>query len=160
MARQSIYGDGPWDEENAAVPQRTRIFERTPQQTLSGSLYELAPGADGQRLHMHYGIDEMFFVLSGSPRLRGAHGPEQLSPGDVVQCPEGREGMHAFDNPGEEPARILAVSARRFPDLLVYPETGVAWIATRNPDFGPPDDGDPGIIARFQLPPEAPETAG
>lgn len=31
---------------------------------------------------------------------------------------------------------------------------GVAWVATRNPDFPAPEQGDPGIIARFELPPE------
>jgi len=154
MARQSIYGDGQWDEEVESLRLRSRAFERSREQMLSGTLYELAPGSPGHRLHMHYGIEEMFFVLGGSPTLRTGDGEERLAPGDVVYCPEGRPGLHTFTNPTDEPARILAVSARRSPDVLVYPEDGDAWVATRNPDFPAPEKGDPGIIARFSLPPE------
>ena len=48
---------------------------------------------------------------------------------------------------------ILAISAGSFPDVVAYPEHGYAWVATRDPD---PDllakGGDPGIIARFEIP--------
>jgi uncharacterized cupin superfamily protein len=102
---------------------------------------------------MHFGAEEMFFVLSGRPVLRNLDGVEELSPGDFVFCPEGRPGLHTFSNPGEEPARILAISAGGFPDVVAYPEDGYAWVATRDPD---PEllarGGDPGIIARFEIP--------
>ncbi len=133
---------------------RTRVFARQVDDVLSASLYELLPGSPGDRLHMHCGIEEMFFVLSGTPTLRNGQTEEQLAPGDVVHCPEGRDGLHTFVNPTSQPAQILAVSPRRFPDVLVYPEQGIAWVATRNPDFPAPDEGDPGIIARFELPAE------
>jgi len=99
---------------------------------------------------MHYGIEEMFFVLRGTPVLRNGQTGEQLAPGDVVHCPEGRAGLHTFSNPTDQPV----LSSRRSPDLLVYPEEGVAWVATRNPDFPAPEHGDPGIIARLELSPE------
>ena len=152
MARQSFLGDEPWDAEREELRLRTRFFARRVDDQLSASLLELLPESPGDRLHMHYGIEEMFFVLSGTPILRNGETEEQLEPGDVVHCPEGRPGLHTFTNPGSRPARILAVSSRRSPDLLVYPEQGVAWVATRNPDFPAPDVGDPGIIARFELP--------
>jgi hypothetical protein len=44
-------------------------------------------------------------------------------------------------------------SAGSFPDVVAYPEHGYAWVATRDPD---PEllarGGDPGIIARFEIP--------
>ena len=77
----------------------------------------------------------------------------ELAPGDFVFCPEGRAGLHTFSNPTEEPAQILAISAGGFPDVVAYPEDGYAWVATRDPD---PEllarGGDPGIIARFEIP--------
>src|SRR5262249_22611188 len=77
----------------------------------------------------------------------------QLSPGDFVFCPEGRAGLHAFRNPTDEPARILAMSAGSFPDVVAYPEHGYAWVATRDPDPALlARGGDPGIIARFEVP--------
>ena len=104
---------------------------------------------------MHFGAEEMFFVLSGRPVFRGPEGTEELATGDYVFCPEGRAGLHVFSNPGDEPARILATSAGSFPDVVAYPEHGYAWVATRDPD---PEllaqGGDPGIIARFEIPVE------
>jgi mannose-6-phosphate isomerase-like protein (cupin superfamily) len=64
----------------------------------------------GFSLHMHYGAEEMFFFVSGTPTLRNGKTEEQLSPGDVVYCPEGIEGLHTFMNPTNEPARLLATS--------------------------------------------------
>ena len=103
---------------------------------------------------MHYGVEEMFFVLSGTPTVRTPEGEEQLSPGDVVYFPEGPDGLHDFSNPTGEPARLLAISSKRFPDVVAYPERGVAWVATRHPERPVPEGGDSGIIARFDLPPD------
>src|SRR6266853_3314105 len=77
---------------------------------------------------------------------------EEVSPGDVVYFPEGRDGLHTFSNPTDEPVRMLGISTKRFPDVLVYPERGVAWVATRHPERPVPEGGDEGVIARFELP--------
>ncbi len=154
MARQSFLGDQPWHETHKELALRTRVFERAPDHLLSGSLHELDPGSPGFRLHMHYGAEEMFFVLSGAPTLRTGAGEEQLAPGDVVHCPEGRERLHTFTNATDEPVRPLAISAGRFPDVVAYPEHGIGWVATRNPDFPASSAEDPGIVTRFDLPRE------
>jgi len=91
--------------------------------------------------------------LSGRPLFRNQRGKEELTPGDFVFCPEGRAGLHTFSNPTEERARILAISAGSFPDVVAYPEHGYAWVATRDPDSELlARGGDPGIIARFEIP--------
>lgn len=152
--KAELLSDEPWDELHEDLQVRTRVFDRRVDDTLSASLYELLPGSPGFRLHMHYGAEEMFFVLSGTPTFRNGQTDEQLAPGDVVHCPEGLDGLHTFTNRTSEPARILALSAGRFPDVVAYPEHGIAWVATRNPDF-PADEGtDKGIITRFDLPVE------
>jgi uncharacterized cupin superfamily protein len=101
---------------------------------LGASLIELLPGAPGGPLHMHYGVEEMFFVLAGTPSVRRPEGEEALRPGDVVYFPEGRDGLHDFSNPADQPARVIGISTKRFPDVLAYPERGVAWVATRHPE--------------------------
>ena len=101
---------------------------------------------------MHYGVEEMFFVLAGTPTVRTPEGEEQLSPGDVVYFPEGPDGLHDFSNPTDRPVRLLGVSTKRFPDVLAYPERGVGWVATRHPERPVPEGGDEGVIARFELP--------
>jgi uncharacterized cupin superfamily protein len=152
MARESFLTDELWDEVHDEHRVRSRSFGRPPGSMMGASLHELLPGSPGFRLHMHYGAEEMFFVLSGRPILRNGQTEEQLEAGDVVFCAEGRAGLHTFTNPTGEPVRILAVSAGRFPDVVAYPEHGYAWVATRDPELPPPAGGDPGIIARFGLP--------
>jgi uncharacterized cupin superfamily protein len=152
MNRQNLFSDA-WDGENEEAGTRHRIFWRPDDARMGATLYELASHAPEMRIHMHFGAEEMFFVLSGRPVFRNQHGKEELAPGDFVFCPEGRAGLHTFSNPTEEPAQILAISAGSFPDVVAYPEHGYAWVATRDPD---PEllarGGDPGIIARFEIP--------
>ena len=154
MTRQNLFSD-QWDGEDEETGTQRQVFWRPDDAQLGATLYEFAPGKPEDRLHMHYGAEEMFFVLSGRPSFRSPRGREELAPGDFVFCPEGRTGLHTFSNPTDEPARVLAISAASFPDVVAYPEHGYAWVATRDPD---PDQlakgGDPGIIARFEIPVE------
>jgi uncharacterized cupin superfamily protein len=152
MTRQNLFSD-VWDGETDEAGARQRVFWRPDDARLGATLYELAPGTPESRIHMHFGAEEMFFVLSGRPVLRSRLGTETLAPGDFVFCPEGRAGLHTFSNPTDEAAEILAISAGSFPDVVAYPEHGYAWVATRNPDPGLlAKGGDPGIIARFEIP--------
>lgn len=152
MTRQNLFSDA-WDGDDEEARTRHRVFWRPDDARMGATLYELAPNAPDLRMHMHFGAEEMFFVLRGRPVLRNQHGKEELVPGDFVFCPDGRAGLHAFSNPTEEPAQILAISSGSFPDVVAYPEDGYAWVATRDPD---PKllarGGDPGIIARFEIP--------
>jgi uncharacterized cupin superfamily protein len=155
MQRLNFLDDEPWDEVSDQDGQRVRWFGHPLGTNMLGaSLIELLPEAPGGPLHMHYGLEEMFFVLSGTPTVRLSEGEEQLSPGDVVYFPEGPDGLHTFSNPTEEPARLIGISTKRFPDIVANPEQGVAWVATRHPERPVPEGGDRGIIARFELPPD------
>jgi|SRR6187549_172117 len=152
MKRQNLYADAPWDSDERGDETGTvhRTFWRPDHARMGATLWDLSPGARGVRMHMHYGAEEMFFVLSGRPVFRGWKGEEeQLEPGDFVFCPEGRAGLHTFKNPHDEPVRLLAISAGSFPDVVAYPEHHYAWVATRDPDL--PPDGDPGIVVRFDF---------
>ena len=150
MTRQNLFS-GEWDGEDEEFRTRHRAFWRPDGARMGATLYELAPGAPETRMHMHFGAEETFFVLSGRPRFRSPQGEEMLAPGDVVFCPEGRAGLHTFSNPTDAPVELLAISAGSFPDVVAYPEDGYAWVATRDPDQLA-KGGDPGIIARFEIP--------
>jgi uncharacterized cupin superfamily protein len=122
VERLNFLDDDPWDEVDEADRTRRRWFGHPlGAEKLGASLIDLGPRAPDSPLHMHYGVEEMFFVLSGTPTLRTPAGEEQLSPGDVVYFPEGPDGLHTFSNSSDEPARILGVSSKRFPDVVAYP---------------------------------------
>jgi uncharacterized cupin superfamily protein len=155
MRRLNFFANAPWDEVHDERGTRVRWFGHPfGADKLGASLWEFQPGTSGGPLHMHYGVEEMFFVLKGTPTVRTPAGEETLAPGDVVYFPEGRAGLHDFSNPSGEPARLLAISTKRFPDVVAYPERGVAWVATRHPERPLAEGADEGVIARFDLPPE------
>jgi uncharacterized cupin superfamily protein len=153
MQRLNFLDDQPWDEDDDKYRTRARWFGHPFRaDKLGASLRELLPGAPAGPLHMHYGVEEMFFVLNGTPLVRTPEGEETLAPGDVVYFPEGTAGLHDFSNPTDEPVRLIAISTKRFPDVVAYPEWGVAWVATRHPERPVGEGADKGIIARFDIP--------
>ena len=77
MNRQNLFSD-EWDGENEEGGTRHRIFWRPDDARMGATLYELVPDAPEMRMHMHFGAEEMFFVLSGRPVLRNHDGEEKL----------------------------------------------------------------------------------
>ena len=155
MQRQNLFADAPWDAEGTPPGLSRRVFWRPDDARMGATLYELDPGYDGDRIHMHYGREEMFFVLGGRITVRNLEGEEELAAGDFLFCPEGRAGLHAFSNQHDGPARILAMSSATYPEVVAYPEEEFAWVTTRVPELPPGDD--PGIVARFEFQPERPD---
>jgi mannose-6-phosphate isomerase-like protein (cupin superfamily) len=73
MTRQNLFSD-TWDGADEEDGTRRRVFWRPDYARMGATLYELAPSASGMRMHMHFGAEEMFFVLSGRPVLRNQDG--------------------------------------------------------------------------------------
>ncbi len=151
MSRPNVFeGEFQMDRQEMGVRGRM-VARQAGARELGGSVYELAPGASGFNLHAHYGNEELFVVLRGTPTLRTAGSEEQLATGDVVACPRGREGMHTIANPSSEPALVLAVSTANTPDVVLYEESGTVGVATRHPFAPVPEGGDEGIVGMFRL---------
>ena len=66
-------------ETTVEVGTRHRVFWRPDDARMGATLYELAPGTPESRMHMHYGAEEMFFVLRGRPQFRNENGVEHFS---------------------------------------------------------------------------------
>jgi uncharacterized cupin superfamily protein len=150
MARPNVFdGDFQMVREESGVSGRF-VGAQAGARELGASVYELAPGASGMNMHAHYGNEEMFVVLRGAPTLRTLDGEEPLRTGDVVSCLRGRDGMHTITNNTDEPALLLAVSTANTPDVVIYPETGMLGVATRNPFAKVPDGADEGVVGMFR----------
>ena len=100
MRRLNFLEDEPWDD--VEDDKRVRWFGHPfGADHLGASLIEYLPQAPGGPMHMHYGVEEMFFVLSGTPTVRTPEGEEELAPGDVVYFPEGpRRAAHVLEQHG------------------------------------------------------------
>ena len=117
MTRQNLVSD-LWDGDDQEAGTRRRVCWRPVDARMGATLYDLAAGTPESRRHLQDGAEEMSFVLRGDPQFRDLDGVENLGPGDVVFCPEGRAGLHTFSNPTDEPVEILAISAGSLPDVV------------------------------------------
>ncbi len=65
----------------------------------------VAPGFPGPPPHRHERLHDMFYVLEGTLTMRVGEETVEIGPGGFVGVPPGV--VHAFSNPGPEPARFL-----------------------------------------------------
>jgi uncharacterized cupin superfamily protein len=100
-----------------------RRIERVRGETLAAAVWELAPGAVNT-YHFHHGAREWLLVLRGRLWLRTHEGERELSEGDAIAFPRGRDGAHGQANHSDEPVRYLVVAHHDSPDLIEYPDEG------------------------------------
>ncbi len=127
-----------WDVKMPEAPfssRASRIGERAGGRELGATLYEIRPGGAISPHHIHYGNEEILFVLSGSPEVRTPDGVRLLEAGAVVAFPRGKRGAHRVKNTSPEPARVLIVSTMNFPDVVEHPDTGT-WLSMSGPAEG------------------------
>lgn len=96
--------------------------DRSADDLIGSTLYEVAPGKQLWPYHFHVGNEEWVVVVAGTPTLRTPEGERELRPGDVVGFPQGEEGAHTFYNRVDEPARILFFSTLRR-GHVAYPDS-------------------------------------
>jgi uncharacterized cupin superfamily protein len=120
-----------------------RVASNAGAEQLGGTLYELAPGADGVPMHLQHGMEELAVVIAGTPTLRTLEGEVELAAGDVVAFPRGRRGAHTLVNRSDTPARYLMLSTKVMPEIVEYPEQGTVRVLTRSPFAAPDPNEDP-----------------
>jgi uncharacterized cupin superfamily protein len=91
---------------------------------LGATVYDLAPGQSVCPYHYEYGFEEWLVVLTGSPTLRDPDGEHELLPGDVVLFPDGPDGAHKVTNRADGVARVVLLSNKGEPGVVVYPDSG------------------------------------
>ena len=90
---------------------------------LGGTLYELPPGQSICPYHYEWGNEEWLVVLDGRLTLRHPSGEDELEQGDVVCFPVGPEGAHKLTNKSGAPVRVLMLSTKIDPSVVVYPDS-------------------------------------
>ena len=93
MRRLNFLLDEPWDEVNDDINRARWFGHPFGADRLGASLIEYLPRAPDSPMHMHYGVEEMFFVLSGTPTVRTPDGAEGGShPATSSTSPKDRTG--------------------------------------------------------------------
>jgi uncharacterized cupin superfamily protein len=129
--------DPRWDGE-VELPDGTRaravqLARHAGASRLGATLYELDAGAVVSPLHFHYRNEELLFVISGVPTLRGADGAgRELAPGTVVSFLPGKGGTHQVVNHTAEPVRVLICSTNDLSEIAEQVETGLLVLLTED----------------------------
>ena len=150
MARDNFLNDDRGTTARRARPPQPDVLAAGRLQ-FGATVYELEPGAHGDKLHMHYGSEEMFFVVSGTPTLRTGEGEERSRPATSSTAPRARRGStrsrtRVRNRRGSSPSRPVLPGRRRLPRARLRLGRDPR---PRVPRAGGPDKG---IIARFDLP--------
>ena len=90
---------------------------------LGCTLYRLPPGQRAHPYHFHYANEEALYVLAGEGLLRCPDGHVVLRRGDYCVLPKGDAGAHQVINTTEDPLEYLAMSTRRDPEIVYYPDS-------------------------------------
>lgn len=96
-----------------------RVGEAIGATLIGGTVYELGEAERVCPYHYHHGQEEWLYVVSGRPTLRTPEGERELRTGDTVCFGTGPESGHDVRGPG----RVLLLSANRWPEVVVYPDS-------------------------------------
>jgi uncharacterized cupin superfamily protein len=111
-------------EQEGFRTRRAMLGKQADSDRLGASLFEIEPGNAAFPLHYHLGNEEMLVVVAGAPTLRTLDGERPLAEGEIVSFPVGEAGAHQVINRTQGPVRILMLSERIAPDIVVRPESG------------------------------------
>jgi uncharacterized cupin superfamily protein len=88
------------------------------------AFYTLPPGKSSYPLHYHTSNEEVFYVISGGGILETYETKYQITAGDIIVCPAGKNGAHKITNCSETENLIyLDVDTNNTPDIVYYPNS-------------------------------------
>lgn len=89
------------------------------------SVYEVPPGKSAYPYHYHTKNEEVFYILSGTGRLKTPDGEREVFAGEFLFFPATAAGAHKLTNASEtEPLRYIDFDTTYDLDAAVYPDTG------------------------------------
>ena len=114
----------PATEREGFRSRRAKLGEQAGAEHLGLSVYEIEAGSAPFPLHYHLDNEELLIVVAGEPSLRTPDGERQLTEGEVVSFPVGEAGAHQVVNRTDGPVRVLILSEKNAPEIVVRPESG------------------------------------
>lgn len=82
-------------------------------------------GAYSTKYHSHTQQEEFFYVLSGEGTLRFNDTEQEVTAGDFIAKPSGKDISHTYYNSGSEPLLILDIGTVEKEDTCYYPDDDV-----------------------------------
>lgn len=89
------------------------------------AIMEIPPQKSSYPYHFHAGITEVFYIISGKGILETPDGTKEVTQGDVIICPQGKEGAHRISNTSESDMLVyLDCDTISTTDIAFYPHSG------------------------------------
>jgi len=105
---------------------------RSQEGKLCVTFYTLLPGKSNYPYHQHTGIEEVFYIISGSGILKSSSGEIDVSEGDVIVVPANENGAHMLTNNTDAPLVFLDVDTVDSREVVFYPDAGTFRVMTDN----------------------------
>ena len=90
---------------------------------LAVNFYTLPPGKSNYPYHQHTGIEEVYYIISGTATLKTPKGDIIVSEGDVIVMPPNENGAHMLTNHSDVPLVYLDVDTVDTREVVFYPDT-------------------------------------
>jgi len=94
------------------------------------TFYTLAPGKTNFPYHYHTGMEEVYYIISGTGTLKTPEGDRTVTEGDVIIFPANEKGAHQLTNTSNEALTYLDVDTKSSPEVVFFPEKGDFRIMT------------------------------
>ena len=88
------------------------------------TFYTLLPGKTNYPYHYHTGMEEVFYIISGTGTLKTPHGEKTVSEGDIIVCPANAAGAHQLTNTSDEVLTYLDIDTTSSPEVVFFPDKG------------------------------------
>ena len=90
--------------------------------------YEVNPGKHAYPKHYHENNTECFYIIEGSGVVETLDDEFEVSAGDVVVFPPGKDGCHKLINTSDEVLKYIDFDTSILPDVIRYPDSGKVGI--------------------------------
>lgn len=105
---------------------------------LGASYFEVKPGEAAFPYHVHYGEDELIYVIAGEGTYRFGGNSHAVKAGDMLSAPAGGPDVaHQLTNTGTGILRYFCVSSLHRVNVSDLPDVGELLVGVRNPDGTP-----------------------
>ena len=94
------------------------------------TFYTLEPGKTNYPYHQHTGMEEVYYIISGTGTLKTPSGDKQVAEGDVIVFPANENGAHQLTNTSDEPLVYLDIDTASSPEVVFFPDKGDFRIMT------------------------------
>jgi uncharacterized cupin superfamily protein len=104
--------------------------------TCEVSIVEIPAGNRAFEYHFHDQREEVFYIISGTGRLRCYDGEKEVRAGDVLCFPTGEKGAHEITNMSEtEPLVFIDFDVRASKtDVVTFPDRDTVWVMGEHVD--------------------------